>query len=164
MCASCRILHDPIWFRYLLLVGNIHQFWVAVLVQESMYARLWQLDLIEILYRFPYVHTDSCIVSMVLHSVRWWIFRVGIPHTTWDVYVNPYMRTISLCKWGLSICKMSGLSPCTHTESPRMRTGISLWDVSNLSTSHALKQNFVHTRTHSHIKNHCRIALFWLFW
>ncbi len=74
MCVLCRILHDPIWFRYLLLVGNIHQFWVAALVRESTYTWLWRLDFIEILSRFPYVHTDSYIVSMILQSVRWWIF------------------------------------------------------------------------------------------
>jgi hypothetical protein len=54
MCALCRILHDPIWFGYLLLVENIHPFWVAALVPESMYAWLWRLDLIEILSRFLY--------------------------------------------------------------------------------------------------------------
>ena len=36
---------------------------------------------------FSYVHTDSCIVSMMLQSVRWWIFRIGIPHTTWRVHI-----------------------------------------------------------------------------
>ncbi len=87
MCASCGILHNPIWFGYLLLMENIHQFWVAVLVRESTYARLWRLDLIEILSRFPYVHTDSYIVSTILQSVRWWMFRVGIPHTTGHIHV-----------------------------------------------------------------------------
>ncbi len=87
MCALCRILHNPIWIRYLLLVGNIHQFWMAVLVRESTYTRFWRLDFIEILSRFPYVHTDSCIVSMILQSMRWWIFCVGIPRTTWCIHI-----------------------------------------------------------------------------
>ena len=26
-------------------------------------------------------------IFMILQSVRWWIFRVGIPHTTWRVHV-----------------------------------------------------------------------------
>ncbi len=27
------------------------------------------------------------IVSTILQSLRWWIFRVGIPHTTWRIHV-----------------------------------------------------------------------------
>ena len=41
-------------------------------------------------------------------------------------YVAPNMCTISLCKRGLTICKISGLPPLTHMGSPRMCTGISL--------------------------------------
>jgi hypothetical protein len=26
-------------------------------------------------------------VSLILQSTRWWIFGVGIPHTTWRVHV-----------------------------------------------------------------------------
>jgi hypothetical protein len=30
------------------------------------------------------------IVSMILQSSRWWIFRVGIPHTTWCICCSQY--------------------------------------------------------------------------
>jgi hypothetical protein len=114
-CASCRILHGPMWFWYLLLVGNIHQFWVAALVPESTYAGLWLLDLIEILSRFPYVHTDSYIVSTRLQSVRWWIFRIGIPHTTWRICCSQY---------GIPVCEYFS-DPCTFAYGdPHMRTAI----------------------------------------
>ena len=42
-----------------------------------------------------------------------------------DIYVAPNMRTILLCKWGLPICKISGLPPRTHMGSPCMHMGIS---------------------------------------
>ncbi len=77
-----------------------------------------------------------------------------------DIYVAPNMRTILLCKQGLPICEISGLPPRTHRGIPHMHTGIRFWCVSDLSASHALKQNFVHTRAHTHIKNHRCIILF----
>jgi hypothetical protein len=125
MCASCRILHDPIWFRYLLLVGYIHQFWVAALVLESTYAWLWQLDLIEILPRFPYVHTDSYIVSTILQSVRWWIFRVGIPHTMWRICCSQYAHSFVM-QTGIPVCRYFS-DPCQYAYGdPRMHTLISV--------------------------------------
>jgi hypothetical protein len=62
---------------------------------------------------------------------------------TLHLYVALNMRTISLCEQGLPICEISGLPPRTHTGTPRMRTGIGLRHVSDLSSSHALKQKFV---------------------
>jgi hypothetical protein len=42
-----------------------------------------------------------------------------------DVYVNPHMRTTSLCVMGLPICQFFCLTPRTHTGTPRMHTGTS---------------------------------------
>ena len=41
-------------------------------------------------------------------------------------YVNPRMRTTSLCGMCLPICEFFCLTPRTHRGTPRMRTGISL--------------------------------------
>ncbi len=66
------------------------------------------------------------------------------------MYVTPHMRTILLCIRRLPICNFFGLSPHMYTRSPHMHTGISLWCVINLSSSHALNQNFVHAYVHTH--------------
>jgi hypothetical protein len=95
-------------------------------------------------------------ISVILQSMRWWIFYIG-RLVLCGVYVTPHTYTILLCLWGLLICKIYGLSPHTHTGSPCMHTGISLWHVSNLSASHVLKQNFVHAHAHTHMKNHHHI-------
>jgi hypothetical protein len=42
-----------------------------------------------------------------------------------DVYVNPHMRTTSLCVMSLPICEFFCLTPRTHTGTPRMHTGTS---------------------------------------
>ncbi len=42
-----------------------------------------------------------------------------------DVYVNPHMRTTSLCVMRLPICKFFCLTPRTHTGTPCMHTGTS---------------------------------------
>ncbi len=36
---------------------------------------------------FPMCVRVRMIVSTILQSLRWWIFRVGIPHTTWRIHV-----------------------------------------------------------------------------
>ncbi len=54
-----------------------------------------------------------------------------------EIHVNPRMQTIFLCTRGLPICKMVGFPSRTYTGSPCMRTGISLWCVSDLSSSQA---------------------------
>ena len=51
---------------------------------------------------------------MILQSVRWWIFRVGIPHTS-GVYVTPCMITISLCKWGSLYANILAIPARIHT-------------------------------------------------
>jgi hypothetical protein len=56
-------------------MGEAHQCWVAMPVQESMYAwPLTILDPIELLRRFSYVHTNSheCILAYgkIGHLVR----------------------------------------------------------------------------------------------
>jgi len=52
------------------------------------------------------------------------------------------MRTFSLCVRGLPICKFFWIPAGSHMGTPRMRTGISFWCVSDLSSSHVLNQNF----------------------
>ena len=41
------------------------------------------------------------------------------------IYVNPRMRTISLCVMRLPICEFFCVTPRTHTGTPRMHTGTS---------------------------------------
>jgi hypothetical protein len=36
---------------------------------------------------FPMCVRVPMIVSTILQSSRWWIFRVGVPHTTWHIHV-----------------------------------------------------------------------------
>jgi hypothetical protein len=63
-----------------------------------------------------------------------------------ETYVNPHMGTISLCVRGLPICKFFWI-PAHSMGTPSMRKGISFWIVSDLSSSHALNQNFHMRRT-----------------
>jgi hypothetical protein len=56
--------------------------------------------------------------------------------------LNPCMRTNSLCVMGLPICEFFCLTPRTHTGTPRMHTGISLY----VSVRH--QQSFLESRVH----------------
>ncbi len=90
MCASCRILHDPIVIRHLLWLGNMPSLSIG---SEStrVYARkatdCWIF--LRSYLDFPMCVRVPMIVSTILQSSRWWISRVGIPHTTWHICRSP---------------------------------------------------------------------------
>ncbi len=91
MCASCRILHDPMVFRNLLWWGNMPSLLIGsastrVYVREATDGWIFLRSYLD----FPMCELIPMIVSMILQSSRWWIFRVGIPHTTWGIHVLGY--------------------------------------------------------------------------
>ncbi len=88
MCASCRILHDPIVFRNLLWWGNMPSLLIGsestgVYVREATDGWIFLRSYLD----FPMYVLVLMIVSTILQSSRWWISRVGIPHTTWRIHV-----------------------------------------------------------------------------
>ncbi len=88
MYASCRILHDTIVFRNLLWWGNMPSLLIGskstrVYVREATDGWIFLRSYLD----FPMYVLVPMIVSMILQSSRWWIFRVGIPHTTWGIHV-----------------------------------------------------------------------------
>jgi hypothetical protein len=88
MRALCRILHDPIVFRNLLWWGNMPSLSIGfastrVYVREATDGWIFLRSYLD----FPMHVLVPMIVSMILQSSRWWIFRVGIPHTTWHIHV-----------------------------------------------------------------------------
>ncbi len=82
------------------------------------------------------------------------------PCLIFGMYVNPHMRTISLCVRGLPICEFFWIPAHSHMGTPRMRMGTSFWcgiDASEILSwvTRELK-NFgckcAHTGTHQHQK------------
>jgi hypothetical protein len=64
------------------------------------------------------------------------------------IYVDPHMRTISLCVRGLPICEFFWIPTHSHMGTPRVRTH---WRVSDLKLSHAWTRIFwLRVRTHRH--------------
>jgi hypothetical protein len=91
MCAWCRILHDPILFRYLLMMEEKPLILGWLLQYKSLRTQgLWQLDLI--LRSYLGSHMSTLIpanASVILQSMRWWIFLIGIPYTMWCICRSP---------------------------------------------------------------------------
>jgi hypothetical protein len=89
MRASCRILHNPIVFRNLMWWGNIPSFSIGcastrVYVRKATDSWIFLRSYLDFSSMYILV---LIIVSMIFQSSRWWIFRVGIPHTTWCIHV-----------------------------------------------------------------------------
>ncbi len=86
MCALCRILHNPIMFRNLLWWGNMPSLLIGS-ARTRVYVRKatdgWIL--LRSYLDFPMYVLVLVIASKILQPSRWWIFRVGIPHTTWRI-------------------------------------------------------------------------------
>jgi hypothetical protein len=71
------------------------------------------------------------IVSMILQSSRWWIFRVGIPHTMWHICCSQYAHNFVMQK-GIPICKyFSDPRPYAYGD-PHMRTAIPICIILNM--------------------------------
>ncbi len=88
MCASCRILHDPIVFDTCYWWMRFHQPCVAEHVWESTCVAHWRSGSYEILSRFYYACVDSrsiLVTCKILQLMSWWIFYVGIPYNTWHL-------------------------------------------------------------------------------
>jgi len=73
------------------------------------------------------------------------------------IYVNPHMRTISLCVMRLPICEFFCLTPRTHSGTPSMHMGTSFWCVFDLSAifgwvMHWTRFFWMWVRTHQHKK------------
>ncbi len=88
MCTLCRILHNPIVFRNLLWWWNMPSLSIG-----SGSTRVYICKATDgwILLRsyldFPMCVRVPMIVSTILQSLRWRIFRVEIPHTTSGIHV-----------------------------------------------------------------------------
>ncbi len=77
MCASCRVLHDPVVFDTCYWWMRFRQPWVDAHVQESKCEAHWRSGSYEILSRFYYVRVDSRSIQVtrtILQSMSWWIF------------------------------------------------------------------------------------------
>jgi hypothetical protein len=88
MCASCRILHNPIVFDTCYWWMRFHQpCWVAAHVWESMCMAHWQLGSYEILSRFYSVRVDSRSIRVTRRYFNQWApggySYVGIPYSMW---------------------------------------------------------------------------------
>ena len=74
---------------------------------------------------FTYVCTDSNECITILQSPRWWIFRVGIPHTTWCICCSQYAHNF-IMQMGIPVCEyFSNPSPYAYRD-PCMHTAISV--------------------------------------
>jgi hypothetical protein len=88
MCALCRNLHNPIVFRNLLWWWNMPSLSIIsestrVYVRKATDGWIFLMSYLD----FPVCIRVPMIVSMILQSLRWRIFCVGIPHTTWRIHV-----------------------------------------------------------------------------
>ncbi len=91
MCALCRILHNPIVFRNLLWWRNMPSLSIGsestrVYVHKATDGWIFLRSYLD----FPMCVQVPMIVSMILQSSRWRIFRVGIPHTMWRICCSQY--------------------------------------------------------------------------
>ncbi len=102
ICASCRILHNPIVFRNLLWWRNMTSLSngsesTRVYVRKTTDGWIFLRSYLN----FPMCVRVSMIVSMILQSLRWRIFHVGIPHTAWCIHVlgsSSHQSILSGCK------------------------------------------------------------------
>jgi hypothetical protein len=66
---------------------------------------------------------DPVNVSMILQSMRWQIFHVRIPHTTWCICYSPYAHNFDM-QTGIPVCKyFSNPRPYAYGV-PHMHTAI----------------------------------------
>ncbi len=102
MCTLCRILHNPIVFRNLLWWWNMPSLLIGsestrVYIHKATDGWIFLRSYLD----FPMCVRVPMIVSMILQSSRWWIFLVGIPHTTWRIHVlgsSSHQSILSGCK------------------------------------------------------------------
>jgi hypothetical protein len=145
-CASHRILRNPIWFRYLFLMGqNASVLGGYACMRVYVRVAFDVLDLIELLHRFSYVHTNSpeCILVLgkIAHLVRWWNIPHQIPHSTWcQTYLNPWaiIRWVAVrIGWRWSIVSYSSnwlLASCTILAGISFPPNIMAYDRATTST------------------------------
>ena len=124
MCASCRILHDPIVFRNLLWWGNMPSLSIG---SESMRVYVHEATdgwiFLKVLPRFPYVRTgsdDSIYDTSIIKVAD--IPRRNSPY--YVAYVAPNMRTISLCIRGSPYANFVLIPPHVHPFPAHMHMGI----------------------------------------
>jgi hypothetical protein len=62
-------------------------------------------------------------VFMILQSMRWWIFHVGLPHTTWRICYSQYAHDFVM-PTGIPVCEyFSNPHPYAYGD-PHMHTAI----------------------------------------
>ncbi len=66
---------------------------------------------------------QTMIVSMIPQSPRWWIFRVGIPHSMWRICCSQYAHNFVM-QMGIPVCKYFSNSHPYAYRDPRKHTGI----------------------------------------
>ena len=107
MCISCRFLHHPIVFRNLSWWGTCPSSLsgcasTRVYVCEATDGWIFLRSYLD----FPMYVLVPMIVSMILQSWRWWIFHVGIPHTTWRICYSPnwndYQTGLGMSRFGMN--------------------------------------------------------------
>ncbi len=93
---SRRPFRNLMWWRNMpsLLIGSVS---TRVYVRDATDGWIFLRSYLD----FPMCVRVPMIVSTILQSSRWWIFRVGIPHTTWRIHVlgsSSHQSILSGCK------------------------------------------------------------------
>ena len=151
MCASCRILHDPVCFRYLLLMGNnTHQCCVAAPVRESTYVRPLTNGSLQppsqtpthtrILSHFctpTSTHQDNPVAAIMVRQVKL-IIHGGLNPASPLIVIVEFSQLVIQCNWGathsIHVCLTSanggndkGFPDVMTTWVKRVNAGLEIW-------------------------------------